>query len=301
MHIRKISAIIAQVSLTSASVLAGHDMGKRDSWEDAKAFALPKASETAAKFNAAPEAMITPSPVVSKRQFFGGIRPDAGFEIGRQQGLAAAQAAQERVDRITNDFNSRFPPLFPGFRNNGYNNKRGDDMDQGQQYNDDPDRWDDNNGVYHSYYSGAAAGYASAANDGAYKDANQAQQGWQRGAPDWQAHASSWAGYGDYVAASAHGLASEAVASANGVAATAAAGYGDGDWEGDVASAHGVASGYQSEYYQGGVASPSGVQPTASASHGTQMVQVNEGAAGVSGGRAVGLVVGVAGVVFGML
>ncbi|KAK0673359.1 hypothetical protein QBC41DRAFT_298851 [Cercophora samala] len=318
MHIGKISAIVAQVSLTSASVLAGDNMGKRDSWEDAKASALSKASQAAAKFNqrnAAPEAMITPAP--EKRQFFGGNRQNNGLEAGRQQGLAAAEAAQERAGKIAADFNSRFPPF--GFRNNNNDKRDLNNMEQGQQYNDNPNpgnQWADNNGAYQSYYSGAAAqgqAYASAAADanGAYNNANQAQEGWQadaaagqQAASDWQAYGSaqgaSWAAYGASVAASAQGQASEAVASAQGVAATAAAGN-DGNWQGDVASAQSLASSYRSEY---GVANPTGVQPTPSAPHGTQMVQVNEGSssgAGSLAGKAVGVAAAMAGFVFGML
>ncbi|KAK4195099.1 hypothetical protein QBC40DRAFT_310927 [Triangularia verruculosa] len=280
MHIGKISAIVAQVSLTSASVLAGENMGKRDSWEDAKASALSKASQAAAKFNqrnAAPEAMITPAP-------------------------------EKRQNNGKRDFNP---------------------MDQGQQYNGIPNpqnQWADNNGAYQSYYFGAAAqGQAfappAAAANGAYNDDNWAQQGWQsdanwaqqgwqsdaaagqQAASDWQAYGSaigsSWAAYGASVAASAQGQASDAVIYAQGVAVTAAVGN-NGNWQGDVASAQTLASSFHSEF-QGGVANPTGVLPTPSAPHGTQMVQVNEGSSGLSAAKAVGVAAAMAGFVFGML
>ncbi|KAK4459594.1 hypothetical protein QBC42DRAFT_311246 [Cladorrhinum samala] len=44
MHIGKLSAIVAQVTLTSASVLAGEEMERRDDWQEAKAAALQKAA-----------------------------------------------------------------------------------------------------------------------------------------------------------------------------------------------------------------------------------------------------------------
>lgn len=44
MHIGKLSAIVAQVTLTSASVLAGEEMDRRDTWQEAKAAALQKAA-----------------------------------------------------------------------------------------------------------------------------------------------------------------------------------------------------------------------------------------------------------------
>ncbi|KAK4181746.1 hypothetical protein QBC36DRAFT_357328 [Triangularia setosa] len=340
MHIGKISTIVAQVSLTSANILARENMGKRDSWEDARVSVISQASQTAAaqfnQRNAAPEAaMITAGP--EKRQFFG------------HQGVAAGQAAEDRARRIAADFNSRFPPfgspLFGsppfGLRYSNNNNKRDvNSMEQGQQYHGNPDshnQWADNNGAYQSYYSGAAAqdqtdagdaadtegqaytgdaadaqdqAYAGDATDahGAYDDTGNAQNGWQAHAAagqqqagfDWQSYRSamgaSWAAH----AASAHRQATEAVA------ATAAAGN-DGDWHGHVAPAQSPASSQQSEYHQGGVANPTGVQPIApSASHDTQMVQVNEGAAGTgssSAGKAVGVAAAaaMAGFVFGVL
>ncbi|KAK4170182.1 hypothetical protein QBC43DRAFT_328841 [Cladorrhinum sp. PSN259] len=121
MHIGKLSAIVAQVSLTSAAVLAGEEMDRRQNWQDAKAKQFSSSNKRRDVAVDAPEPVITSAPVLDSRQFpgfgnrngggFGGSNNNnnnngggfggfgggnAGLERDRQQGIAAAERAKKQ-------------------------------------------------------------------------------------------------------------------------------------------------------------------------------------------------------------
>ncbi|KAK0656615.1 hypothetical protein B0T16DRAFT_452166 [Cercophora newfieldiana] len=234
MHFTKVSAIVAQVSLTTASVLGGEDMGRRD-WQAARDRAL----ERAAAFE--PRA-----PVVTSAPRAVAADWEADLEAGRAAAAAAVSSARDAAAAFRNRLgNGRTS-----------NNKRDEYLyGPGAQWQDGSGAWQQ--GPPPANYNGPWMDGNGNQYNGQYQGQWQDAAGnWQQGpAPanyynsagaadnDWQSVASSWQAYGSSVAASA---------SAQYAGESA-------DWQTAASSAKSLASSYRSEY---GVPEPTPMMPT---------------------------------------
>ncbi|KAK0633046.1 hypothetical protein B0T14DRAFT_505729 [Immersiella caudata] len=220
MHFTKISALVAQFSLTTASVLGAEEMGRRD-WQAAR----DRAVERAAQFE--PRApMVTAAP--------------RSWESDRDAGLAAAAAAVSSAREAAANFRA-------SFGNGKRDNNWGPGTVNGGQWQDAAGNWQ--NGP-------APAGYSGPWNGQGYDGQNYNNYGpgqWQDAASDWQ-NGPAPAGYNDpWNGAAANGdnwqsYASDWEAYGSSVAASYSSQYGGDNWQTAAESAKSVASSYKSEY-----------------------------------------------------
>ncbi|KAK0730375.1 hypothetical protein B0H67DRAFT_561454 [Lasiosphaeris hirsuta] len=225
MHINKVSAIVAQVGLTAASVVGGEEMGRRQDWKQAKAEALEVASAAAAQHAARADAAVTAAPTAA-------ADPDASaWEKQRSAALDMVADAVSRAQQLAAGYRAQF-----GESGNGRSNTSNKKRDGAELIPPPP--------------APAPAPAVTPVAVGQHGD-------WQNDAASAQSLASSYQVYGSSLGASWASYGASVASDWNG-------GNGNGDWQTAAASAESLASSYRSEYGSDWAsATPSAASPVA--------------------------------------